>query len=291
MLRQKLFENTKQGNNANKEEDNRNSELLDLSLQSCPSADVSKYFPNIIPLFQQLLDIQQNLNNKLNQINLLNLKDVKFVYNPTEYAAEPHELYFKKYCTTTKKILFVGMNPGPFGMCQTGVPFGDTNWVKNWLQIVGQVHKPPVECPNRPIQGFNCTRKEQSGDRFWKFWSDVCGTPDKFFSNAFVYNHCPLAFMDDTGRNLTPADIKDCKELELICDKHYWDVIEVLQPEILITIGRYIEKRTLGVLKAANAHIPVINLPHPSPRSPNNHNWPEKATQFLQENDLLRFFQ
>lgn len=212
MLRKKLFQEKTEEKRTPNSEDQRLG-ILDLSLQNCPAAEVSRYFPNVHQdppnsLFaNQLLEIQRNFNNILNQVNFL--KDpIKYVYNPTEYAKIPNELYFRKYCLLSKKLLFVGMNPGPFGMCQTGVPFGDTNWVRNWLQIEGPVLKPPIECPSRLIQGFACTRKEQSGDRFWKFWSDLCGTPDVFFRNAFVYNYCPLAFMDRNGRNLTPAEIK-----------------------------------------------------------------------------------
>jgi len=59
------------------------------------------------------------------------LRGIKFpapvthIYNPLEYAMEPHKLYVTKYCTTTKHVLFLGINPGPFGMAQTGVKFNN----------------------------------------------------------------------------------------------------------------------------------------------------------------------
>ena len=31
------------------------------------------------------------------------------------------------------------MNPGPFGMVQTGVPFGEVEAVRSWLQRAGEV--------------------------------------------------------------------------------------------------------------------------------------------------------
>ncbi|XP_076259988.1 single-strand selective monofunctional uracil DNA glycosylase-like [Rhynchophorus ferrugineus] len=92
---------------------------------------------------------------------------IKYVYDPTDYASEPSEKYIEEYCQDTKQVLFVGMNPGPFGMCQTGVPFGDTEWVKNWLGIEGKIDKPLPECSARPVDGFKCTKKERSGHRFW----------------------------------------------------------------------------------------------------------------------------
>ncbi|XP_060520307.1 single-strand selective monofunctional uracil-DNA glycosylase-like isoform X2 [Cylas formicarius] len=184
-----------------------------------------------------------------------------------------------------------GLVIGPFGMCQTGVPFGDTYWVKNWLQIDGEVLKPLKECPNRPIFGFQCTRKEQSGDRFWNLFSELCTDPEKFFNCAFVYNYCPLAFMDGTGRNLTPADIKERKNLELICDKYYHEVLKLLQPEVIVAVGDYMEKRTKAVFKVYEFtnSIKLFRMPHPSPRAVNNQNWSEKAKRFLEQHNLMEF--
>ena len=50
---------------------------------------------------------------------------IHYVYNPLVYAREPHEAYLEKWGAKPKEIVLVGMNPGPFGMAQTGVPFGD----------------------------------------------------------------------------------------------------------------------------------------------------------------------
>jgi len=42
------------------------------------------------------------------------------------------------------------MNPGPWGMAQTGVPFGEINAVKDWLGINAEVDKPQKQHPKRP---------------------------------------------------------------------------------------------------------------------------------------------
>ena len=47
-----------------------------------------------------------------------------------------------------KKLIFVGMNPGPFGMVQCGVPFGEIAAVRDWMgHRGGQVDKPARENP------------------------------------------------------------------------------------------------------------------------------------------------
>ena len=48
-----------------------------------------------------------------------------FVYNPLEYAWSAHEQYLRLAAGDKKKVVFLGMNPGPFGMVQTSVPFGE----------------------------------------------------------------------------------------------------------------------------------------------------------------------
>lgn len=168
-------------------------------------SETSKYFTPSYP--DQILKIQLNLNQLLAKLNFIEGK-IHYVYNPLEYAFDTNEMYIRKYCTSRKQVVFVGMNPGPYGMCQTGVPFGDVSMVRDWLQLSGDVNKPLTECPNRPIQGFQCTRKEQSGHKFWTLLKEICGTPETFFKKCFVYNYCPLAFMKADGGNVTPSEIK-----------------------------------------------------------------------------------
>lgn len=154
----------------------------------------------------KLLSIEQELCTKLQDVTFPSL--VQYIYNPLEYASETHAMYVHKYCTGEKKILFVGMNPGPWGMSQTGVPFGEINMVRNWLEIFGPVGSPLEEHPDRKITGFQCTRSEISGLRLWGLFRDLCGSPENFFRYAYMHNYCPLAFMDARARNITPAELK-----------------------------------------------------------------------------------
>lgn len=154
----------------------------------------------------KLLAIEQELCTKLQDVTFPST--IQYIYNPLEYAAETHAMYVRKYCTGMKKILFVGMNPGPWGMSQTGVPFGEINMVRDWLKITGPVGKPSNEHPDRKVTGFQCTRSEISGLRLWGLFRDLCESPDNFFRYAYMHNYCPLAFMDARARNITPAEIK-----------------------------------------------------------------------------------
>src|SRR2546426_6444642 len=78
---------------------------------------------------------------------------VAFVYNPLEYAWDAHQQYLRRFAASSKRVLFLGMNPGPFGMMQTGVPFGEVAAVRDWLHVSGRVESPRHWHPSRPVEG------------------------------------------------------------------------------------------------------------------------------------------
>jgi single-strand selective monofunctional uracil DNA glycosylase len=190
------------------------------------------------------------------------------VYNPLEYARAPHELYASRFGAGPKEVLLLGMNPGPFGMVQTGVPFGDVAMVRDWLKIVGPVAKPRDEHPKRPVLGFDCHRTEVSGARLWGWARERFGTPERFFSRFFVANYCPLAFVEQSGRNRTPDKLPAAEQQALVsaCDEALRDVVRVLRPRIVIGVGGFAERRARAALGSEN--VAVGTMLHPSPASP-----------------------
>ncbi|HTM43766.1 MAG TPA: hypothetical protein VL137_02365, partial [Polyangiaceae bacterium] len=157
---------------------------------------------------------------------------VSYVYNPLAYAWAPHANYLERYGEGPKEALLLGMNPGPFGMAQTGVPFGDVALVRGWLGITGSVKKPKRQHPKRPVQGFACSRSEVSGTRLWGWAKDRFETPQRFFERFFILNYCPLVFMEESGRNLTPDKLPrgDAAPLFAACDEHLRRAVELLEP-------------------------------------------------------------
>ena len=129
---------------------------------------------------------------------------VSHVYLSTEYAWDRHCEYLERYGQGPKKVLMLGMNPGPWGMAQTGIPFGEIPSVRDWMGISGPVDKPDPEHPKRPVEGFACSRSEVSGRRLWGLCAEKFPNPDDFFKDHFVANYCPLVWMGETGKNITP---------------------------------------------------------------------------------------
>ena len=208
---------------------------------------------------------------------------VAYVYNPLDYAWEAHETYLRRFAATRKRVMFLGMNPGPFGMAQTGVPFGEVAAVRDWMKVQTAVSQPKRVHPKRPVEGFSCTRSEVSGRRLWGLFSERFGTAEKFFADHFVANYCPLAFMDEGARNLTPDKFTaaESEPLYAACDAHLRDVVAVLKPEWLIGVGDFAEKRARLALDDAGVRFGRIL--HPSPASPAaNRGWSAAATKQLQ---------
>jgi single-strand selective monofunctional uracil DNA glycosylase len=129
---------------------------------------------------------------------------VTCVYNPLAYARAGWDAYLARAGEAKGRVLLLGMNPGPFGMAQIGVPFGDPKIVRDWLGIDGQFAPPAKSHPRRPILGFASPRTEVSGSRVWSWARDRFGTPQAFFERFFIGNYCPLCFLEESGRNLTP---------------------------------------------------------------------------------------
>lgn len=201
---------------------------------------------------------------------------VQHVYNPLEYARKPFDQYIKKYGKGSKEIVLIGMNPGPWGMVQNGIPFGEITAVKEWLGIKAPVqHLIDNMHPKRPIIGFSCTRREVSGKRLWGWAQNRFGTPEKFFERFFVVNYCPLAFFDIDGKNVTPDKLKkqDRDNVYAPCDLALKRTIEYLKPKYVIGIGNFAETRT-NIALAGMDNITIGKISHPSPANPKaNKGW------------------
>lgn len=204
-------------------------------------------------------------------------------YHPLRYAWPAHEAYLRRFGNGPKRVVFLGMNPGPFGMVQTGVPFGEVAAVRDWLGINARIGKPEQEHPKRPVEGFSCRRSEISGQRLWGLFARRFGRPEIFFREHFVANYCPLAFLEKSGRNLTPDKLpaRQTRHLYAACDEHLRRIIGILQPEWLIGLGDFAERRARVVF--AGTPLKVGRILHPSPASPAaNRDWAGQATRQLQ---------
>lgn len=233
---------------------------------------------------EELLSLALGMQNKLSYFNFNH--PVDFVYAPLDYAWGGYKSYITNFAPQKARGLFIGMNPGPFGMAQTGIPFGDVVMVREWMEISCEINTPEKYHANRPITGFNCTRREVSGSRLWGLFRDRFFTPENFFKDYLVINYCPLMFLEKSGRNLTPEKLpkKEREQLIKICDAHLAKVIQLLQPIWLIGIGVFATQAIKRVnIQLNNSTQPkCCQILHPSPANPKaNLGWADVTSKKL----------
>ena len=221
------------------------------------------------------MDLETITDNLLADLRSLKFGEpVTHVYNPLEYARAPYAEYLQRYAKAPKEIVLIGMNPGPWGMAQTGIPFGEVTAVREWLDIEGAVSPPAEMHPKRPITGFNCRRSEVSGRRIWGWARKKFASPQKFFSRFFIANYCPLQFIEAGGRNRTPNLLRaeERRPLFAACDRALRRTVEHLNPRYVIGVGRFTGERVRISLQGFTVITGAIT--HPSPANPKaNRGW------------------
>ncbi len=233
-----------------------------------------------------ILAAARELSHEVGQLSFS--APVAYTYNPLDYAWAGHEAYVRRFGGGKKELLFLGMNPGPFGMAQTGVPFGEIAAVTLWMGIQAAVGQPPATHPKRPVQGFSCPRSEVSGRRLWGLFEEMYGTAENFFAQAYVANYCPLIWMSETGANITPDKLprEQVALLDAACQRHLVRLMEITRPRLLVGVGAYALKQ----LELAAAALPqeqregmvLGTILHPSPASPvANKFWPQRPKEQL----------
>ncbi|MFP4383023.1 MAG: uracil-DNA glycosylase family protein [Spirochaetia bacterium] len=233
---------------------------------------------------QLIINAAKELSENCGALTFTN--PVTHVYNPLSYARNGYEQYVRLLPPGKKSLLFVGMNPGPWGMAQTGVPFGEIESVREWMGIETSISEPEKLHPKRPVEGFNCSRREVSGKRFWGLMKKRYGSASDFFNTSFTANYCPLLFFQDDGKNRTPDKL--CKEereaLFRVCSSHLASVIKILDPDWIIGIGKFAFERVKELMQTGSMNRRVLCILHPSPANPHaNIGWDKAVTEKLKE--------
>ncbi|MEO0513671.1 MAG: uracil-DNA glycosylase family protein [Planctomycetota bacterium] len=248
---------------------------------------------------QALIDAARELSAACDRFSFT--EPVTHVYNPMAYAWPMHQQYLMRFGRSRKRVLMLGMNPGPWGMAQTGVPFGEVAAVRDWMGITHKLDQPPVVDPaasslavvrtggssgghpKRPILGLDSPRSEVSGRRVWELMQQRFGPPEAFFKDHFVTNYCPLVFMEASGKNRTPDKLpaEERTPLETACNLHLHTLVDILRPTYIVGVGKFAERKANAVLTGPRRPI-ITTILHPSPASPlANRGWATQVTAQL----------
>jgi single-strand selective monofunctional uracil DNA glycosylase len=247
-----------------------------------------------VPIAQELLGAARTLSRALGTLRFA--PPIAHVYDPLQYAWAPYEAYVRRFGAAKKRVVLLGMNPGPFGMMQTGVPFGEVAAVRDWMGIRAPVQRPAHEHRKRPIEGFDCPRSEVSGRRLWGWAALRFGSAEAFFDEWFVLNYCPLVFLEESGRNFTPDKLPAAERsaVQEACDRHLAAALAALTPQWAIGVGAFAERclRTVfegELVDSAFARgVNIAQILHPSPASPAaNRGWAEAVDRKLAQLGVL----
>ena len=146
-------------------------------------------------IVERMIEASSKLRDDVKKFadSLVKEGSVDTVYNPLAYAWEPHRAYLELASGEGAKTLLLGMNPGPHGMGQMGIPFAATSVVRDLLKITDlEVGQPRNPHPKRPVSGLDWPKEEVSGTRLWGLLADEYGSAESIFKSVFLLNHCPL---------------------------------------------------------------------------------------------------
>lgn len=233
------------------------------------------------------LTISKELAQKVGRLQFRS--PVAKVYNPLDYAFGAFSTYLRQFGDGPREALLIGMNPGPWGMAQTGIPFGEVGVVRDWLGIRDGIQPPADQHPKRPILGLACKRSEVSGRRIWGWAREEFGTPEKFFRRFLILNYCPLCFMEASGRNLTPDKLptREREPLFAACDAALRGLVECYRPKFVVAVGGFVEARAAVALNGLP--IKIGRILHPSPASPlANRGWTKQATEQMRRMGIVQ---
>ena len=251
---------------------------------------------------QRLLDEAKRLSVACDRAipALENTEAVAHATNPLDYAWIHHAQFIEQWGGRGATTLLLGMNPGPWGMAQSGVPFGATEVAQRFLKIDPQeLNTPDNAHPKRPVVGMALERQEVSGTRMWNLMEDMYGSPEATFDQLFIVNHCPLLLLGERGQNVTPDKVPKAviKPVLEACDDHLRFVVDIMGIDRIVGVGKYAEQRAKRVFKAgkdgtgATAEgrpVVVTTCWHPSPASPlanrnNGADWRANVRKVLSE--------
>lgn len=239
-------------------------------------------------LTDTLLGFSKTLVQSLQKIDIGQFTNDIIMYNVLDYAWDAWEQYITQYAKGTAHTLVLGINPGPHGMVQTGIPFGNISTVQHYLNIQPNIQHDKISPhPRRPVLGLTYTREEPSGKLLWGTIQEMYPNPNDFFSDFFVLNYCPLAFFsnDEKASNLTPDKLPKIYQshIEILCSKHLAQYLVGFQITRILAVGKYTQQIAGKVLEGGGLDIlmpkqkiEVQYLTHPSPLNPNHKKFPEE---------------
>jgi len=212
------------------------------------------------------------------------------VWNPALYALDIYQEYLTKFPPEPGAILALGLNPGPYGMAQTGIPFTDCRTASGALGMEMTIPgKAPDDLISRLKKANGKWRGtyERSSLGMYRFLILAWGDIKTAYRNWFVGNPCPLLFLDPERWNVTPADprLRRMKEVGELRQRAVIGFSEILNPRGIVCFGKDVAKAVGEVAIRQVGPDRVVFYEHPARAVPEK--WAAGLLQELTQRQLL----
>jgi Uracil DNA glycosylase superfamily. len=219
---------------------------------------------------------------------LFPFKEEMISVNVFSYAIDPFLEYLEKAERGSVRTLYLGMNPGPYGMYRTGIPFCDFVTKREFLKITASVDETFIDVDAVRGEKPDEKRREVSGMRLWGLFESVYHSPERFFSSSLVLSYSPLIFFRSEGRraNIALSDVKslDRKRIEKVSDEFLKRYIKELKCDTLVGIGDYAHR---ALVRCSDGER-LLKIAHPSPANPAaNGDWAGRTYCYLKSEGVM----
>src|SRR6185295_10531786 len=190
------------------------------------------------------------------------------VVNPGRYGERWHARFRRAYPLRPRPLIFCGLNPGPYGMAQTGVPFTDLKRLESCLPKLARELAAAGESLALPglappeLRPFLTRTFESSAVRVYRFLSHSHGSAEEAFGDLVFVNPCPLLMIERPtakrssaarGPNRTPADLDGAvrEQFDVARLEVAKRALELLKPRGAVLLGRDVAEVLGETLRAS----------------------------------------
>ena len=214
------------------------------------------------------------------------------VWNPARYALPAYTRYLEKFPPRRGAILALGLNPGPYGMAQTGIPFTDCRTAARrlgiHLELPGLAPDDLRRLLHKPGGGWKMTY-ERSSLGIYRFLDLAWGGLEKAYANWYVGNPCPLLFLEPDGANVTPADTRlrrldAVRQLRQVAVERF---ASVLKPRGIVCLGKDVAQAVGETAENLVGAANVVRYRHPAREAPEA--WARGLVEALRSRGLIDF--
>ena len=185
------------------------------------------------------------------------------VWNPQLYGLPLYRRFATEHLPTSRgAIVALGLNPGKYGMSQTGIPFTDVTRAAR----VGIAIEPPGLAPASLRPFLKSYRVERSSASVYNLLDALWGGPAEGWRRLWAVAPCGLLFLEPDGTNVTPADARlarrdDVRELRLRVIR---ESVEAARPRGVLLLGQDVAR----VAADALGDVETLVVDHPVARGP-----------------------